>query len=215
MNVLKGIVALGLRFFCRRRILGQAQVPSKGGVLILANHRSDCDVIFLQLACRRHISFMAKSPLFEMGKIGKFMVFWQAFAVKQGESDRHALRHAIDLIQDGRVVGVFPEGETSETVRLLPLKPGIALIASQSNCPVVCAGLIGTEGVLPYGKLKPQKSKEPVNVEFGPPFRFQDFDSRESFMAHVKAELLRLCREQEFDLASGSAVAESQDSPLV
>ncbi len=182
-------------FLARRIVEGIQNIPRKGPLLLLCNHRSDCDVIFVQLACNRHISFMAKSDLFQIRVIGKFMAFWQAFAVHKGASDREALRHAIDLLIDQRLVCVFPEGQTSETSQLLPLQPGVALIASQSKAPVLCAGINGTERVLPYSKTRPQRSHQPVKISFGEIFYYSDFGSREAFMAHVQSELLRLSGE--------------------
>src|SRR5512145_2875418 len=76
------------------RVKGRYRVPRKGGVLVLANHISDSDPPFLQLACPRAIHFMAKSELFSIRVLGPVIRFFGGFPVKRGEPDRASLRYA-------------------------------------------------------------------------------------------------------------------------
>ncbi|HLK14348.1 MAG TPA: lysophospholipid acyltransferase family protein [Fimbriimonadaceae bacterium] len=170
------------------------RIPRKGGVLILANHRADVDPVVVQAFCPRHIYFMAKSELWDMRGLPPFLKFFRAFPVKRGEPDRAALKKAIDLLNAGNAVCVFPEGELSETGEMLPIKPGVALIARQARVPIVCCGLTNTARILPYGKLIPRPAFRSVWIRWGEPWLPDEKISSEAFCERVRAELLALTR---------------------
>lgn len=174
--------------------IGRIFLPENGGLLLLSNHRSDCDVIIVQYCCPRPIRFMAKSEIFEMKIVGNLARFFRAFPIHRDSADRSALKKAIDLLKDGQVVGIFPEGETSETGEMLPLKPGISLIAKASGVPVVCVGIKNSAYIIPYGKLLPRPALRTVRVRFGQPFLYESFPNSQEFLDHVKLEIERLAR---------------------
>lgn len=171
---------------------GGRRVPKKGGLLILANHQSDVDPPLVQVACRRPIHFMAKSELFDMKVVGPFIRKFKAFPVKRGEPDRASLKRAITLLKAGEVVAVFPEGELSKTGRILPLKPGIALMVRMSGVQVICCGLHNTRGMMPYGKLIPRPAFAWIKVKWGEARSFGKDASNEEILEWVESELVRL-----------------------
>lgn len=166
------------------------RVPKKGGVLILSNHLADIDPIVVQLACKRPVYFMAKSELFEMKGIRYILKLFRAFPVKRGEPDRSSLKHAINLLKEGRAVCVYPEGELSETGELLPLKPGVALIVRQAEACVICLGITGSNRVMPYGKTTPRPAFHAIKAKWGEPRCFMKEDSAEAILEWATNELL-------------------------
>lgn len=160
--------------------------------MILANHRADVDPAVVQVACPRAIHFMAKSELFEMPVLRVFMRIFQAFPVKRGEPDRAAMRHAIDLLKLGEAVGVFPEGQLTETGELQPLKPGIALLVRQSGARVLCCGLRNTEKVMPYGRVVPRLSWTRVEVQWGEVHQFDRDATTDAILEWVDGQLREL-----------------------
>jgi 1-acyl-sn-glycerol-3-phosphate acyltransferase len=168
---------------------GKKRVPRSGGLLILSSHRADVDPIVLQACCPRHIYFMAKSELFAMAIIGPLMRAFRAFPVNRGEPDRTSLKRAIDLLKEGHVVCVFPEGELSESGEMLPIKPGIALIARQSGVPVICVGIRGTQWMMPYGSRIPRPAFRKVWLRWGEPWQPEPRISTEDFVTRVAQEL--------------------------
>jgi 1-acyl-sn-glycerol-3-phosphate acyltransferase len=172
----------------------QKNKPNLGsqGVLVLANHLSDCDPVVTQWASPRPLYFMGKAELFEMPFVGTFMRWWGSFSVKRGEPDRKALQLAIDLLKAGNAVCIYPEGQLSESGELQPLKPGIALIVRRAGVPVVCCGLKGTQGIIPYGERVPRKAKQPVSMEWSEPHLFNKEASAEDILSWAEATLKRL-----------------------
>jgi 1-acyl-sn-glycerol-3-phosphate acyltransferase len=163
-----------------------------GPLLILSNHLSDCDPVFVHIAAIRPVHFMAKSELFEMKLLGPFIKFVRAFPVQRGKPDRTAIRHAVDLLKGGERVGMFPEGQLSETGELQPVLPGAGLIVKMAEAPVVCCGLRNTNRVIPYGKYIPRPIFRFVDVHFGEVRRFGDDATTEEIVAWVESEFKRL-----------------------
>lgn len=173
------------------RIRREAPLPSSGFLLVM-NHLSDCDPVFSYIAARRPVRFMAKSELFEMRVIGPAIKFWGGFPVRRGAPDRSSLKTAIQLLESGEVVGIYPEGQLSRDGALQPLLAGVALIIQKAGVPVVCCGLNGTNRVIPYGSYIPRPAFRWVTARFGAARRFEAEASNEEILAWLESELRRL-----------------------
>ncbi|MDD3925204.1 MAG: lysophospholipid acyltransferase family protein [bacterium] len=128
-------------------------IPESGGCLLVANHVSHLDPPLVSASIRRMVYFMAKQELFDAPVLGRIIAATSAFPVKRGAADRGALRRAGTLLESGNIVCIFPEGRRSPDGNLQPAEAGAALIAAQSNVPVIPIGLIGTADVLPPGRV--------------------------------------------------------------
>jgi 1-acyl-sn-glycerol-3-phosphate acyltransferase len=188
-RIFLGLVYLTLGPICAK---GKYRVPKTGGLLILANHISDCDPPTVQLACPRPTFFMAKSELFDIPFIGWALPKWGVFPVKRDTADRVALRFAVKVLQEGECLAIFPEGETSETGEMLPLKPGIAWIAKTARVPIICCGIVGTNRVMPYGKLIPRPSFGVIRATWGEPRSFGPEATIEEIIEWAEGQLREL-----------------------
>ena len=178
-------------------VRGKRNIPKQGGLLILSNHRSDCDPVAVQVACPRPIRFMAKSELWDMKGVRSVLMWLKCFPVKRGEPDRAAIKHAVALLHAGEAVCVFPEGQLSENGQLQELKPGIALIVRMANVPVICVGLRNTERVVPYGSMIPRPAFRRVRAVWGQPRTFEHKADTEEILGWVGAEFVSLTRNSE------------------
>lgn len=178
------------------RVRRAALVPRTGALIIVANHRSDFDPVAVQYACPRAMHYMAKRELFSMRFLGSLIRRLNAFPVERDTADRGALKFAAKLLEAGEAVTIFAEGRISETGDLLPLKPGVALLARSSGAPVVCCGLRGTERIIPYGSLVPRPSLGGVRVAWGELRRFGRSDDADTIMGWVERELRSLYDDQ-------------------
>lgn len=132
------------RLVFRYRVEGVEKIPKNGGVLLVANHASYLDPPLLGSAASRPVHFMAKAELFKLPFLSWALPRVNAFPVRRGAADRTAIRTAIDYLQKGEVVGIFPEGTRTSTGELLPPRRGPSLIALRAGVPVVPVALIGT-----------------------------------------------------------------------
>ena len=159
--------------FYRVKALGWENIP-QGGALMICNHLSYVDAVVLQIASPRPMRFVAfagfvKSP---------FMRFvFRAAGVSPVTANKpmKGIRLAVEAIQQGELVCVFPEGAISRTGQLMALKRGFGLIAESAKAPVVPAVIDGLWGSIysfagnKYLWKPPRLKPTPVCVMFGKP----------------------------------------------
>lgn len=156
---LRALVYPFIRLFWWVKVENAELMPKEGGIVLCCNHISNMDPIFLGVALKRQIFFMAKQELFEKKLFAKFFTSLGAFAVKRGTGDKAALNTGIHIAEQGNVMGIFPEGTRSKDGKLLRAKAGTLLIASKADCPILIAAI----------KTKNQKVRifRKVTVKFG------------------------------------------------
>jgi 1-acyl-sn-glycerol-3-phosphate acyltransferase len=174
-SLLRGII---LPFFGRWRVTGRQNVPRSGGVILAPNHVSYSDPPVVGAAVRRRVRFMAKWELFQIPVLGRIIRNVGAFPVKQSTADRGALKRAMELLNAGDVVCIFPEGTRNLSGELLKAELGMGLIALKSRAPVVPMALVGTENLLPAHSVFLKFSR--VRVLIGKPVPLDDLYERSS-----------------------------------
>ena len=158
---------VGLPF--RLRASGVGNVP-EGGSVLASNHLSNLDPwpLGLPLWPRRQLRFMAKSELFNP-LLKPILYGGGAFPVRRGTGDREAMRTAIQLVRDGEIVVMFPEG-TRRTKGLRKrfearAHTGAARIALSAGSPLVPAAIKGTDRLSRFG---------PMRIAYGEPLALDD-----------------------------------------
>jgi 1-acyl-sn-glycerol-3-phosphate acyltransferase len=164
------VVKVGFRLRAR----GTEHLP-EGGFVLAANHTSNFDPwpLALPLFPRRQLRFMAKSELFNP-ILKPILLGGGAFPVRRGEADLEAIRRAVELVRDGEIVVMFPEG----TRRRKGLRKkhearahtGAARIALSADAPLVPAAINGTDRLSRVG---------PLRVAYGPPIPLDDLRGQE------------------------------------
>jgi len=156
--LLWGVAHILARILYRVSYSGGQNIPRKGPVLVCANHLSWWDPVILAAATRRRIYFMGKVDLWDNRVFGLLLSGVGAFPVKRGEPDRKSLRRALELLEQGRAVGIFPEGTRSKTGTFKRGEPGIGLLVLRTGAQVVPAHFTG-----------PYRFRGPVRLVIGRP----------------------------------------------
>ncbi|WP_064091012.1 lysophospholipid acyltransferase family protein [Rossellomorea aquimaris] len=154
----KSLVKTVLTPLYRIEVVGLEHFPKDGGVLLCANHIDNLDPPVVGITAPRPVSFMAKEEIFSAPVLGKILPGLRAFPVKRGMSDREALRKGLNVLKQGDVLGLFPEGTRSKTGKIGKGLAGAGFFALRSNAYVVPCAIIGP--YKPFKKLK---------VVYGPP----------------------------------------------
>ncbi len=172
-------VAPALRAVYRPTITGVEHVPRTGGVILAGNHISFADEIFTPLAARRQVFYFAKAEYFTTPGIrGRAMAafFHGMGQVPVERADTKSAAAVIDIgvevLGEGRALGIFPEGTRSPDGRLYRFRTGVARLALRSGAPVVPVGLVGTREAQPPGSRRWHRAR--VEVHFGAPLHFGD-----------------------------------------
>lgn len=177
--ILKVIVVPTLRVLLRFKIHGSANVPKHGGALIVGNHIHNSDPILMLSASPRPILWMAKSEVWTVPVIPWFANVAGAFPVERGKADRKAIKQALGILNEGLLVGMYPEGTRTVTGGLKEPFPGVSLVAIRSGAPVIPCVIVGSDSLpLNGGKPRRRAGRWPrVEVAFGPPFHLDTHDA--------------------------------------
>ena len=154
------------------RVEGLEHLPVEGPYIVAANHHNYLDGVVLAVALPRPIAFLVMprvwraTPLHPLlhRRIGSILLNLE-------RPDVGALRRALRTLDEGRVLGLFPEGPFSVRGRLERGLPGVGLLALRAGVPVVPAGIRGTFEAL-VGRRGYVPRRHPLAVTFGPPRRF-------------------------------------------
>lgn len=140
------------KIFYHPRVEAEWHIPLEGGAIIAANHVSAGETIMLPSLIKRRLIFPAKKELFQgKGFVGR-IVAWFLTAVGQVPMDRGggrasaaALEPVSEVLVNGGLVGIFPEGTRSPDGRLYKGHTGVARLALQAQVPIIPVGLVNTK----------------------------------------------------------------------
>jgi len=148
----RALCRLLLLLLRRWEVHGGENLPVSGGVLVISNHQSYWDPVVVGCALARQVHFMAKAQLFQIPVLGTIIRALGAFPVARGSGDRGAIRRALQVLEAGCVLGIFPEGTRSRSGELLEPHLGAAMLAVKAGVPVLPVAVINTRGI--WGKVR-------------------------------------------------------------
>jgi 1-acyl-sn-glycerol-3-phosphate acyltransferase len=166
--VVKGVIVPAMRLYFGLAVSGADNIPAEGAAIVAPNHKSFWDSFFVAAATKRHLRFMGKSELFE-GRMGKTFVRLGAFPVRRGQSDEDALETAREILRQGGLLALFPEGtRVRDPDELGEPRRGAARLALESGAPLVPAAISGTEKLFAGPVPRPRRVRiafaEPIDV---------------------------------------------------
>jgi 1-acyl-sn-glycerol-3-phosphate acyltransferase len=153
-TVINGLSSLLTRVQWRARVSGPP-IPLGQGAVIVCNHRSSIDPLFIALAAPRLVHWMVAKEYCQNPAFRWFLRTCEVIPTNRGGIDTAATKMAIRYAQQGGLVGVFPEGRINTTPQLLlPGRPGAALIALKARVPIIPCYIGGSpyDGT-PWGSL--------------------------------------------------------------
>lgn len=160
VRIIAGIV---YPLFFRAKAEGCENFPKDQNFILLSNHVHLLDPVTVAIFYKHsEVHFIAKDSLFKNKLFGAFLRKLHAFPVNRGETDMKAMRQAMQVLADGHVLGIFPEGHRQEDGVVKGLETGIAVIALRSRVPIVPAYISGRYRL--FGRLRLQVGK-PVELE--------------------------------------------------
>lgn len=166
------ICRLFFKAIYRMEVIGAANVPAEGPVILCANHISYLDPPFVGTPLNRKVHYMAKAELFRIPLLGPLITNLGAFPVKRGGVGKETIRHALKLLEEGKVMGIFPEGTRGGSIG----KKGAASLALKSGATVIPVAIVGN--FKPFRKMK---------IVFGKPVDLTDFRKEANSEALVMA----------------------------
>ena len=130
--MLKSILVIILSLRYRLTINGAEKVPETGPVLLLGNHISWVDFIFIQWAIRRKIYFVMHAKYYELPVLRFIFKFLPIIKIRPNNS-RSALKNIIKALENNKVVCIFPEGGISKDGKLAQLMGGFEVVIANTD----------------------------------------------------------------------------------
>jgi 1-acyl-sn-glycerol-3-phosphate acyltransferase len=129
---------------------GLERIPDQGPALIVCNHVSFVDALVIAAACPRPIRFVMDHNIFKLPVLSFVFRTGKAIPIAPAREDpamtKRAFETVAEALQDGDLVGIFPEGRITDTGEFYPFKNGISRILERSPVPVVPMALRGLWG---------------------------------------------------------------------
>ena len=215
-------VAIGpvVRLVYRPHAQGTDHVPATGAAILASNHLSAADWIFMPMALRRRVTFLAKAEYFTGTGVKGFLqraFFSGAGQVPIDRSSASAAENAIQtgirILREGKLLGIYPEGTRSPDGRLFRGKIGVARMALETGAPVVPVAMVYGRRRLPFGARLTT-----VQVRFGKPLDFSRYEGlsgdrfvERSITDEIMYEIMELSGQEYVDVY-GATVKKSMDS---
>lgn len=175
----------------RYRARGLEHLPASSGALLLSNHQSFLDPLLIGLPLQRPVSFLARDNLFRAPIVGWVLRNTYVMPLNREGGAASGIKETLKRMDQGYLVGLFPEGTRSQDGSVGEFKPGFAALLRRSKLPVVPVGIHGAHRAL--GRRVLSLRPERVCVVFGPPLdrgRLEELSQRGR-----EAELIAYVRE--------------------
>ena len=157
--------------YLRVEVAGREHIPRQGGLIIACNHPNLLDGLLLQAFSPRPVRFLVAEELFFHRHLHRlFFAFGCIPVYRTRSSNGDALRAALAALEQGDVIGIFPEGTTAFRGSMERLRRGVALLAVKTGAAVVPMAIAGTFEAYPPGQRVPRPSV--VRMRFAAPVAY-------------------------------------------
>jgi 1-acyl-sn-glycerol-3-phosphate acyltransferase len=166
-------------------VKGLENMPKTGPAIVVCNHLSFVDSVFLPLVIERQMAFLAKSDYFTGRGLKGFVIRLFMTSAGQlpidrsgGKASEPSLNSGLAVLADGKVLAVYPEGTRSPDGRMFRGRTGVARMVVEANVPVIPVAVVDTDKVMPLGSTIP--NVHTVGIIVGKPLDFSRFQGMES-----------------------------------
>lgn len=187
--------ALWLFFGFRR--YGRRNVPKRGALLLVANHQSYLDPPIVGVCLRRQFHPIARAGLFESAHFAWLIRQLNAIPIREdSRGDTAAMKRALELLGQGEIVLLFPEGTRTQTGEVDEFKRGAGLLIKRAQCPVAPVAIDGAFEAWPRTRKRPRLFQR-IRVKIGEPIPHDELltDGADAALVQLREEVVRLLEE--------------------
>ena len=146
--VVRFVLAIAVNVMFRIKVTGSENIPKSGAALVVSNHVSYADAMLAGYATHRFIRFLMWKPIYEVRVARPFFDLLKAIPIDNGspKATVRALRAAHADLQNGKLVGIFPEGQITRDGEVAPFERGYERVLRGIDCPIVPVHIEGMWG---------------------------------------------------------------------
>lgn len=142
-NFICGVLRFLVRIVYRFEVIGEENIPENGNIIIISNHRSFLDPVFMLAAVKkRRIIPVAKEELFRVPILSYLIKKLEVIPINRENPGLSTIKTIISQIKSGRALGIYPEGTRAKKGEFLPAKPGVTLFMLKTKSNIVPMSVI-------------------------------------------------------------------------
>lgn len=215
-RILRAIFGFVARLICRFEVELPPNLPMRGPLIIATNHLHLFDPPLIMVGLPyQHIAPLAADKWARLWPVNWMLKSVGCIFVRRGEVDRVALEGCLNVLHEGGMLGLAPEGTRSRTGVLQRAKPGVAYIALKANVPILPIGISGQEKFFAEWK---HLRRPRVMMRVGEPFWLEPVFGRhrtQQLQARSDEVMCRIAALVHEDLRGVYADAVCQTKPIV
>lgn len=197
---IKAVLGPLIRRVWVKSVEGLENLPGDGAAIIAANHSSYLDFLTFEAISPRKVHYLAAEKFFTSPLWRPLMVLTGQIPVDRKKSDKTKSRGMVlSALDQGRLVGIYPEGSRSTSGRLQKAFTGVARFAHASGAPVIPVGVIGAYPIWSRRHKYPCPARE-IIIRIGQPVHFGIYppsmraeEMYRDMTDRVMLEIARLC----------------------
>ena len=132
----------------RLRVVGREHIDNNRGGLFLVNHQSFLDPLFVAVFLGRPVSYLARDSLFRVPVIGWILRNTHVIPISREAARGGSIRVALERLESGFLVGIFPEGTRTSDGKVGDFRPGFLALARRTQQPIYPVGIVGADRVM-------------------------------------------------------------------
>lgn len=163
-SIVKYVFRFFFLFAFRIKTVGKEKVILDKGAIFACNHKSNWDGLVVLATCPRKLAFMGKAELFKYKPFAYILKKFGAFPVNRGKGDISAIKTSLRILKEENAFIMFPEGKRVKKYERDQVKPGIAMISTRAQVPIIPITISGD-----------YKWMNKITVTYGEPIYFDEF----------------------------------------
>ena len=184
-RILRPIAVFLLKVIYRIKVVNKDYIPKEGPFILVGNHKHNYDFISVISGTKKTVHFIAKKELIDkcgwlFGKLG-------IIPVDRSTKNKEAIVDAVNMLKNGEVIGIFPEGTLNKTPYvIMPFKYGAVKIASEADCPIVPFAITGEY----------KRFRKGLKITYGKPYYIKDKNYLTKENIKLMNKIIKLLKEK-------------------
>ena len=187
-----------MKLIYRPRVIHPERLPVRGGALLVCNHVTYADALFLTMVSPRPVRFVVAEEFMVTRLLGWVLEIFNSLPISS-KNPRSAILNTAKGLEHGDLICIFPEGQLTRTGCLSPIRRGMETIAQRTQAPIIPVYMDGLWGsIFSYFRSRffwklPRRLVYPFTVAVGEPLDPQEANS--AAVLHAFRELSAQCLE--------------------
>jgi 1-acyl-sn-glycerol-3-phosphate acyltransferase len=164
---LRWFIGAGFKLAFRLKVVGRGNLPDDGPALVIGNHASFLDPFIMSSRCGRPVQWLVTQEFYGNPRVHWLLWWFGTIPVGGGRSMVRSYRQIAEVLKQGGLIGIFPEGGITRDGEMKAFRTGTAVIAFRMGVPIVPMHIQGTyEALSRYAKWP---RFVPVTIRMGAP----------------------------------------------